>query len=126
MGAGISGGAEAAVHAVRRVVNHMPDDHFFVKLNFTNAFNTVRRDLILASIADKTSELYRFVHASLECSPTLTYGNEIIISTEESQQGDPLSSLEYCDAAQPTLWRHHQGPSWDLLMTLIWKSEFHK
>ena len=103
VGAGVSGGAEAAVHAVRRLVNHMPDDHVFVKLDFTNAFNTVRRHLILASTADKISEPYRFVHASLECSPMLTYGNAIIISAEGSQQGDPLSSLEYCDAAPPTL-----------------------
>ena len=43
------------------------------------------------------------MQASLESSPTLTYENEIIITTEGSQQGDPLSCLEYCDAAQPTL-----------------------
>ena len=81
----------------------MPDDHVLIKLDFTNAFNTVRRDLIFVSTADKTPELYRFVHASLACSPKLTYENETIISDEGSQQGDPLSSLDYCDAAQPTL-----------------------
>ena len=100
MGADVSGGAEAAVHAVRPLVNHMPNDHVFVKLDFTNAFNTVRSHLILASTADKIPEAFRCVHASLECSPT--YGNEIIIFAEGSQQGDSLSSLEYCDAAQPT------------------------
>ena len=81
----------------------MPDDHVLVKLDFTNAFNTVRRDLILVATADRTPELYRFVHASLACSPKLTYGNKTIISDEGSQQGDPLSSIEYCNAAQPTL-----------------------
>ena len=49
----VPGGPKAAVHAVCRLVNHMPDDHVLVKLDFTNAFNTVRRDLILVSIADK-------------------------------------------------------------------------
>ena len=68
VGAGVPGGAEAAVHAIRRLVNHTPDDHVLVKLDFTNAFNTVRRDLILISTADKTPELYYFVHASLACS----------------------------------------------------------
>ena len=75
--------------------------------------------------ANKTPERYRFVHASLACKPALTYGTlackpaltystlackpaltygtEIIKSKEESQQGDPLSSLAYCDAVQPTL-----------------------
>ena len=88
------------VHAVHRLVNHMPDDHVLVKLDFTNAFTTVRRDLILVSTAEKT---HRFVHASLSCSPKLTYGNETIISGKGSQQGDLLRSHEYCDAAQPTL-----------------------
>ena len=69
VGAGVPGGAEAAVHAVRRLINHMPDENVLVKLDFTNAFNTVRRDLIFISTADKTPELYRFVHASLACSP---------------------------------------------------------
>ena len=72
----------------------MPDDHVLVKLDFTNAFNTVRRDLILTTTADKSPELYRFVHASLTCNPKLTFGNETIISAQGSQQGDPLSSLE--------------------------------
>ena len=71
VGAVVSGCAKAAVHTVRRLANHMPDDHVFVKLDFTNAFNTIRRDLILASTEDKTPELYRFVHAYLECSPML-------------------------------------------------------
>ena len=103
VGAGVPGGAEAAGHAVRRLVNLMPDDHVLVKLDFTNAFNTVRRYLILISIANKAPELYRFVHASLACSPKLIYENETIIFDEGWLQGDPFSCLEYCDAAQPTL-----------------------
>ena len=71
-------------------------------LDFTNAFNAVRRDLILVTTADELPELDRYGHASLECSRTQTYGNEII-SVESSQLGDPHSSLEYCDAAQPIL-----------------------
>ena len=86
------------MHAVRRLVEHLPDDHVIVKLDFTNAFNSVRRDTILISVADKMPELYRFVHASLDCSPKLSYGNDIIMaSAEGSQQGDPLSNVEYCD-----------------------------
>ena len=73
--AGVSGGTEAAVHAVRRLVNHIPDDHVFVKLDFSNVFNTGRRDLTFVPTVNNTPELYRFVHASPECSPTLTYGN---------------------------------------------------
>ena len=73
VGVGVSGGCEAAVHAIRWLV----DDHVFVKFDVSNAFNTVRIDTILNSTANKTPERYRFVHASLACSPTLTYGTEI-------------------------------------------------
>ena len=41
VGVGVSGGAEAAIHALRRYVSTMPDDHVLVKLDFSNAYNTV-------------------------------------------------------------------------------------
>src|SRR6218665_2719898 len=44
LGVGIPGGAEAAVHATRLWVTTMPEDSVLVKLDFTNAFNTLRRD----------------------------------------------------------------------------------
>jgi len=46
LGVGVSGGAEAAVHAARRLVSNLPAGHVVVKLDFSNAFNCVRRDLI--------------------------------------------------------------------------------
>ena len=103
VGVGVDGGAEAAVHATRRLLHHLPDDHVFVKLDFTNAFNSIRRDLILQSIAEKTPELYRFIYASLACNSKLTFSGETVISAEGSQQGDPLGSLEFCEAIQSTL-----------------------
>jgi hypothetical protein len=39
LGVGVSGGAEAAIHATRRYVTSMPDSHVVVKLDFANAFN---------------------------------------------------------------------------------------
>ena len=44
VGVGVSGGAEAAKHAMRRLVTNLPDDHVVVKLDFSNAYNTIRRD----------------------------------------------------------------------------------
>jgi len=103
VGVGVAGGAEAAVHASRRLLQYLPDDHVFVKLDFTNAFNSIRRDLILQSVAEKTPEIYRFIHASLTCNSKLTFINETIISAEGAQQGDPLGSLEFCEALHPIL-----------------------
>ena len=50
-------------------------------------------------------ELYPFTHSSLACAccPKLTYGTYIIESAEGSQQGDPLSGLQFCEMVHPTL-----------------------
>jgi len=37
MDGGVSGEAEAAVHAARRLVSNLPSDHVIVKLDFSNA-----------------------------------------------------------------------------------------
>jgi hypothetical protein len=103
VGVGVSGGAEAIVHAARRLVTHLPDNHVIVKLDFTNAFNTVRRDLILDTVAEKIPQLYRFVHATYSCEAKLAYGSHTILSREGTQQGDPIAALEFCEAIQKLL-----------------------
>lgn len=103
VGVGVAGGAEATVHATRRLLQNLPDDHVFVKLDFTNAFNSVRRDRILQTVADKIPELYRFIHSTLASESILTFGNDTVISAEGAQQGDPLGSLEFCEAIQAIL-----------------------
>jgi hypothetical protein len=52
LGVGTSGYCEAAVHATRRFLAHMPDSYVLVKLDFSNAFNYVQRDANLSSIAN--------------------------------------------------------------------------
>ena len=47
LGVAVSRGCEAAVHATRRFMEAMPDDEVVVKLDISNAFNTVRRDALL-------------------------------------------------------------------------------
>ena len=81
----MSGGAEAAIHAMRRLVSTMPDDHVIVRLDFANAYNSLRRDAVLETVADKMRELYPFAHSSLACCPKLTYSAYINESAEGSQ-----------------------------------------
>ena len=50
-------------------------------------------------------ELYKFVLASHSCEAKLMFGEHIVLSREGSQQGDPLSAVEFCDAVHPTLQR---------------------
>ena len=55
---GVAGGAEVAIHATRRYLKLMLDNHILVKLDFINAFNSIRRDLVLDSIAGKMPDLF--------------------------------------------------------------------
>ena len=64
---GVAGLVEAAVHAIRRLTDDLADYNVLVKLDFVNAFKTVRRDIILDTVADKAPEIYKFVLASHSC-----------------------------------------------------------
>lgn len=103
VGVGIPGGAEAAVHATRRLLQNLPDGHVFAKIDFKNAFNTISRNDVLRTVASATPGLYRFVHSSLAFEPILTFGDDIIRSAEGVQQGDPLGSWEFCETTHPLL-----------------------
>ena len=81
----------------------MPDDHVLVELDYVKAFNSVRRDTILESTANNIPELYKFVLAFHSCEAKLVFGEHIVLSREGSQQGDPLSAVEFCDSIHPTL-----------------------
>ncbi len=42
LGLGIQGGMEAAVHAARLFISNFPTDHALIKLDFSNAFNSIK------------------------------------------------------------------------------------
>ncbi len=56
VGFGTPGGVEAASHAARLFVRHLPSDHVFLKLDFKNAFNSIRRDKMLESLISLSRE----------------------------------------------------------------------
>ena len=103
LGVGELGGCEAAVHATRRFLAGMPDDYVVVKLDFSNAFNCIRRDAVLAAIANTLPDIYRFCHLAYQQTSILKYGQQAIDSQEGVQQGDPLGPLLFCLAVHPLL-----------------------
>lgn len=96
LGFGVPGGIEAAVHATRRYVEHMKPGHVLAKIDFTNAFNTLRRDCILEAVAKHFPELLPFVSSTVVDSSDLQFGEYILQSQEGAQQGDPLGPLYFC------------------------------
>ena len=64
-----------------------------MKLDFANAFNTLHRYDMLQAIRDRLPDLYPYCFSAYSQSAFLYYGNDIILSQEGTQQGDPLGPL---------------------------------
>jgi Reverse transcriptase (RNA-dependent DNA polymerase) len=96
LGFGVSGGAESAVRAARRFVENMTPGQVFMKLDFKNAFNTLRRDTILEAVSRHFPEMLPFASSTLTTASVLQFGKFSISSEEGAQQGDPLGPLYFC------------------------------
>ena len=79
---GVSGGCEAAVHAVRAFVQSqvVPGDNVLVKLDMRNAFNTVRRDDFLEVSSSRAPSILRLASTAFATSSHRVIGNKTIHS----------------------------------------------
>jgi len=91
LGAGAKGGA--ATHAF---ISSAHDNQAVVKIDFTNAFNSLRRDSMLEAVVTHLPELFLFVALAYGNPSCLTFGPYSISSEEGIQQGDPLGPLLFC------------------------------
>ena len=96
LGYGVRGGSEAAVHAARRFLNNMGTCQAMVKLDFENAFNSVRRDCMLEAVQLLCPPLYAFAHSAYAAPSNLFWDDNTFSSAEDVQQGDPLGPLFFC------------------------------
>jgi hypothetical protein len=96
LGFGTPLGCEAAVHAARIYLANCPTDHLLLKLDFSNAFNCLRRDKMLMAVKDSVPELYNFVFSAYGKPSHLFCGEYLLESAEGVQQGDPLGPLLFC------------------------------
>jgi hypothetical protein len=103
LGVGVAGGAEAAVHAVRRFMSTAEEESVLIKIDFANAFNCLFRDRMLAAVDEMVPELAAFCHLAYEESSRLKFGGFTVWSQLGPQQGDPLGPLLFCLPLQPIL-----------------------
>ena len=96
LGFGIQQGAEAAAHAARSFIGSMTKGQALLKVDFTNAFNTLSRDEMLTVIHDELPELFPFIDSCYSSQSFLRCGQYILLSDEGPQQGDPLGPLLFC------------------------------
>ena len=64
------------------------------KIDFANAFNTVRRDVILKNVQETLPEIYKMVWQQYSRESNLYFGDEHILKSGEGvQYSDPLGPL---------------------------------
>ena len=75
MGVGTPKGGESAVHAVRSYVeSDSVQDQVLLKIDFKNAFNSVRRDVVLQLVKEILPEIYPFIHQCYGEKSNLFFG----------------------------------------------------
>ena len=103
LGYGTPLGAEAAAHAARLYLNNTQIDYLHLKLDFKNAFNSLRRDKMWEAVHESAPEIYSFVHSAYGDPSSLFCGDTILLSKEGVQQGDPLGPLLFCLMIHPMI-----------------------
>ena len=100
VGVGTAGGVEAAVGAVKRLVEKFGDrdDFVLIKVDALNAFNLVNRSKFLEVVSEKFPKLARWVSFIYGSQPALVVGESILWSKTGTQQGDPLGPLLFAIA----------------------------
>ena len=96
LGCGVPLGCEAAAHAMHQYLHHMPQDHLLLKLDFRNAFNSLRRDKMLEAVQQYIPDLSSFMYSAYASPSHLFCVDHILESAEGAQQGDPLVPLLFC------------------------------
>ena len=81
----------------------MPDSYVVAKLDFTNAFNSIRRDSLHEAVTLHVPEILQFCHSSYARPTNLLYNQHSISSEEGVQPGDRLGPILFCLTVQPTL-----------------------
>ena len=66
------------------------------KLDFKNAFNSIRKDKMLEAVQNFAPDLNAFVHSAISLPSSLFWGDRIIQSAEGVQQVENLGPLLFC------------------------------
>jgi hypothetical protein len=82
LGFGVPRETEAAAHATRQYIADLHPRHGLLKLDFRNAFNTIRCEAIFDAVRQELQELYLFVHMRYNNTLLLSFGEHLLRSDE--------------------------------------------
>ena len=68
-------------------------DKVFLKIDFSNAFNCIRRDKMLSQVRKCFPQVFQYAKLCYRTKSSLYYGSHILHSQEGVQQGDPMGPL---------------------------------
>ena len=106
LGVGVPGGCEAAIHASRefaRSCSSSSATEVLVKVDISNAFNSIHRASFLSQIRDLCPSVHHFMLQAYGFDSPLFYGSKRILSRTGLHQGDPLASLAFSLAINPII-----------------------
>ena len=104
LGVGVPSGAESSIHSCRKYVkNNHSSPKVLLKVDFKNAFNTIRRDVVLNNLKSNYPKLYPFVWQCYSLESNLYFGSDIIISATGVQQGDAIGGLLFALGINPLI-----------------------
>ena len=111
-GVAVKAGVESAVHTLRAWMGRHATavDRVVVKLDFSNAFNTVSREVVLKQARDHFPALARWATWCYSSESRLQFGDFVLGSSTGVQQGDPLGPLLFAAALQPLAEQLRSSP----------------
>lgn len=97
LGVGIKNGVEAGGHTARIYFKSKHKSiRVFLKIDIKNAFNELRRDVMLQEVKKNFPEMFKFVEQCYRFPTNVYYGEKLILSQRGVQQGDPLGPALFC------------------------------